>query len=793
MRPLRLELEGFTSFRERTEIDLEDSDYFVLVGDTGAGKSSIIDAVCFALYGCVPRYDDRRVVAPVVTQGYLEAKVRLDFALADKTYTAVRVVRRQGRGATTKEARLECGGEVLAGNADELTEEVTKLLGLSFDHFIKCIVLPQGEFARFLHDKPAERQDMVVKLLNLGIYERMRASAQALAAKLKAKVELNESRLANDFGEATRRALADAQVRVRDLEQLNEKVLQAAPRLRALEEEQARARSEVADAEQWIGVLAALSVPQEVARLADDLRHAEKLASEARTQATEVGKSLAAAEQTLVRLPPRVPLDAARRGHSRREELIERKGELERAEREARSTERRARAAREERARELGDAVAAWDEARARHAAEHLAAGLKAGESCPVCLQEVRALKARPPPADLERNEAAVARAQELLAEGDKLMARAGEELAANGARAEEVRGHLAALEAELVDHRDAAAVERALSEIDAAETRVRETLSAFTRTQEASEEAAAVLGALGDREQGLWRELDARRDALAVLAPPPVGREDLGIDWRALKTWAEEQVVMQEKRAEKAAARVSDLEAARALLSSEIGTAIAACGLDAKDDPHTTVSAALAHSRAERDRISNALEEARRLKEETGSLRTEHEVSHNLAHHLSARGFEKWIVNEALQRLVVGASDILKQLSEGRYSVTIDDHGNFLVIDHDNTDERRSARTLSGGETFLASLGLALALSEELKTLAADGAARLEAIFLDEGFGALDPQTLETVAATMENLATTGRMVGIVTHVRELADRVPLQFRVHKDGHTSRVEKVPS
>jgi len=140
---------------------------------------------------------------------------------------------------------------------------------------------------------------------------------------------------------------------------------------------------------------------------------------------------------------------------------------------------------------------------------------------------------------------------------------------------------------------------------------------------------------------------------------------------------------------------------------------------------------------------------------------------------------------------LVEGATAILEQLSDGQYALTIDDGGAFQVIDRHNADETRSAKTLSGGETFLASLALALALSDQLADLASEGAASLEAIFLDEGFGTLDPETLDTVAATVENLAEDGRMVGIVTHVRELAERVPVQYRVRKDLRTSTVEQV--
>ncbi len=108
MRPLELEVEGFTAFRERTTVDFRDAELFALSGPTGAGKSSVIDAITFALYGSVARYGDRRLVSPLISQGKVEARVRLDFAVGDERYRVARVVRATGaKGATTKEARLE--------------------------------------------------------------------------------------------------------------------------------------------------------------------------------------------------------------------------------------------------------------------------------------------------------------------------------------------------------------------------------------------------------------------------------------------------------------------------------------------------------------------------------------------------------------------------------------------------------------------------------------------------------------------------------------------------------------
>jgi exonuclease SbcC len=96
----------------------------------------------------------------------------------------------------------------------------------------------------------------------------------------------------------------------------------------------------------------------------------------------------------------------------------------------------------------------------------------------------------------------------------------------------------------------------------------------------------------------------------------------------------------------------------------------------------------------------------------------------------------------------------------------------------------------LSGGETFQASLALALALADHLGGLSAAGSAGLDAIFLDEGFGTLDTEALDTVAATIEALGGTGRMIGVVTHVAALAERVPVRYVVRKGPDTATVHR---
>jgi exonuclease SbcC len=128
---------------------------------------------------------------------------------------------------------------------------------------------------------------------------------------------------------------------------------------------------------------------------------------------------------------------------------------------------------------------------------------------------------------------------------------------------------------------------------------------------------------------------------------------------------------------------------------------------------------------------------------------------------------------------LVAGANELLGQLSGGGYSLYSDESGSFSIVDHRNADEMRSVATLSGGETFLVSLALALSLAE---TLAAKGGAGLDAIILDEGFGTLDDDSLDTVATVLEELTGRGLMVGVITHVKELAARAAVRYEVSRE-----------
>ncbi len=283
-------------------------------------------------------------------------------------------------------------------------------------------------------------------------------------------------------------------------------------------------------------------------------------------------------------------------------------------------------------------------------------------------------------------------------------------------------------------------------------------------------------------------RAFSDQRDAVAALSPPSAG-SSLAVDWATLEAWANEQlIVIGQKRDEVGAAGRRLADDKKALLD-ELAVGAAPLGIGT-DDLRSELVRAATSAEATLDRLRERLSEKQALVAQAAELVEERQVNEQLGRLLSATGFERWLLSEALEDLVERATGRLFELSNGQFSLAAHDTS-FAIVDHRNANQERDVRTLSGGETFLASLALALALSDSIAELAPVDSPRLGSMFLDEGFGTLDPETLDLVAGAIEELSASGRLVGIVTHIEALAERMPVRFEVRKGPVTSTVEKV--
>lgn len=806
MRPERIVMEGFGTFRERTEVDFDGVELFALTGNTGAGKSTIIDAMVFALYGAIPRLEDRGAVAPAISQDKVEAKVQLDFSVGGERYTAVRVVREvvtkakkttaEGlRTATTKEARLERrvdgDPEVIAGTADELTAEVERLLGLTFEHFTTCVVLPQGQFARFLHHKPRHRQDLLVELLDLGVYAEMASLARVRQKAAQQQLTFLGNEL-EGLGFATAEALVEQRARVATLEALLQTIDDVQPRL----DENAKlidaGRQQLAEAKDCVQRLAVVKQPKGVDKLAGASIDAAAVLDRATKQLVEATTAVDKAESARDELGDRSTFELARRDHAEvaglRERVTNGRATVAKTER---TLDAARRAADETRATH-DKAVAALDAARLANRAADLADHLVSGEPCPVCGNQVHEVPTHDAPA-LKKAEKAEQKARANVESANEKVADASSKHERGVTLLAELETAVDALEQRLAEAGPVDDLTGRLEAIDRADAALKAAKATERQARRAVADAETEKQQADARAADAWTAFDAARDRVALLEPPATNRSDLLAAWKPLVEWAAEEMTRFRSEQATIEAEISSFEQQQASMLGTIAEACATAGVEPKRRPARDVTVeALADAKADVDSVVAAIDRRGALDEQIAAQNVVEAVSGRLARELSANGFEKWVLDEALQRLVDAATAILFELSGGAYSLLLDaKSGNFSVRDHKNAEALRSARTLSGGETFLASLALALSLADQVAEMAAGGAVRLESIFLDEGFGTLDPDTLDTVATAIEELGSRGRMVGLVSHVRELADRMPVRYVVEKGPSTSTVSRV--
>lgn len=170
------------------------------------------------------------------------------------------------------------------------------------------------------------------------------------------------------------------------------------------------------------------------------------------------------------------------------------------------------------------------------------------------------------------------------------------------------------------------------------------------------------------------------------------------------------------------------------------------------------------------------------KLEEQKELLKKKKELEHKLAlltdldKLFKGKKFVEFVAANKLKYISIEASKRLKEITHENYGLEVDENGRFMIRDYKNGGARRDATTLSGGETFLASLALALALSAQIQL---KGTAPLELFFLDEGFGTLDEELLEVVMSSLERIHNEKLKVGIISHVEAIKNRVPVKLMI--------------
>lgn len=802
MRPLELTVQGFRSYRERQSFGFSERGLFGIVGPTGSGKSSILDAMIFALYGKAPNTSGG--TKQLIHSASDEATVELAFAVDDRAWQVTRVLRRKGSPPVV--LKRVADGETEEQGARAVSERIEELIGLDFDGFCSSVTLPQGEFDRFLTAPPAERTKVLKGIFRLERIDALRDLARTKKGETDGSLSVLAAQLASlpDDPEAL---IAELEGKISDAEEAASEIRKAlddeAQARKVLEEADQRREklgSEMKAIEGSIDETPKIGALEELATQEDSVRDAVEKATE---RVSSAGTTTAKAQERIDELTKEHPpetMQEARQALRDRERLHANLGELEGS---AKTLEQELKAAAaasgaatkkaSEAQADLAEARKAFEEAMHRNAAHGLRKDLQDGEVCPVCEQPVAKVPAAGKAPALEAARKAVAKEEKLYA----ALTQEAQEIARSATLAEErarstrereisTKEDLGSLEktlAELLGDRDKPAdiVARIEKDLKDAQDGLAKARKGLEEARRAEADAAEQKQTLDAQRLGFAQALIKVAERFSIDAPS--FDDDAGTLMGAAKRAADaaqERIEELTKELEGIDGVASDARSFLAGFQERFKLAKGETGQDAL----ARVQERLGSLRSDVKNATEAIETRKKIASENEKLLERKLFLEQLTADLTDSRFPAYLLRKQRRLLSSLGSEKLMGLT-GRYR--FDDDGEFQIVDVPN-DVARAPETLSGGETFLASLALALAMAE---AVSAQGG-RLDCFFLDEGFGSLDPASLDLALDGIEQLAIPGRLIGLISHVGGLQTRLDDLIVLEKeaDGST-RVEQT--
>ena len=903
MRPIRIEMSAFGPYAGKQTVEMDrlgTSGIYLITGDTGAGKTTIFDAIVFALYGTAS--SDRRS-GDMLRSRYAEpdtpTEVKLVFAYRNKEYEIRRNPTYQrpklrGEGMTQENASAELrlpGGEILT-RTGEVDEKIREILGMTRDQFMQIAMIAQGDFLKLLLAKTEERRKIFSSIFRTGRYAR-------LEERLK-----QEARQARKTYDDLVREIGFEQERARLPEGTDRSGLRDEEYLQAIEKfrDEAGIRLEEGGKKQELlrGELDALA-----ARIlaAEEQEKRKKALEETRQQQTKLQAAAEQRKQELEAARSREPEAKEKEArlhveqdrlqqYDRLEELKQQKTEAEKKqvsdeaarkkleegrkaltqqiqdcrqkikEKEALAGKAAALSGEKERLRSQGaeynelktlleayeEASEKWNRAAAIYQAACgkeqefgesyrrqyraflddqagiLAAELAENQPCPVCGSLHHPLPAVK--TDDAPTRETVEQSQKRWEESKTAMDEAGRKAAALRGTRDSSLQHMeekakglnmptepASLKETLMEEQkrfrskwkevtEALAASEAAAE---AKVVLEEKLETLQKKQEEDEEAYRKLELESARLQEQIENLSANYSELKETLPYP-DRESAGKAASLLDREIREirEAVQSAEENEKAAAgRIQEAEGQMDELQKQIRegeSAESMTSAELQENQKKKKGEQLRlQAEAKEDNLiwetnSAAAGSIRKLSGEREQAARKYSMLQNLADtangNLSGKQriqLETYVQQQLFDRILVRANTRFRVMSGGQYDLVRrkeyqknQQSGLDLdVVDHYN-GTTRSVSTLSGGESFMASLSLALGLSDEIQESA--GGVQLDALFVDEGFGSLDEETLDQAMKAIQTLAEDGgRIVGIISHVTELQNRIDRQLLVRK------------
>ncbi len=873
MKPIKLKMKAFGAYIEPTIIDFEnglgDEKIFLINGQTGAGKTTILDAITYALYGETSgKIRDVRDMRSKSVADNVPTEIEFKFALGNSIFRIEREIiyhPNKKDNKYEKRAVLFCDEKPIESKENAVKNRITELLGFNAEQFRQVVLLPQGEFKKFLSADANDRQEVLnvlfdstpykeiedalserakitaenVKVLEMqcdtlkkqlngadsqsvATVEENFASAQKKSAEFKKIYDNAQSELTNgkllisrftelkkansdlkseqiQFAESEKSfSLAQTEYKKRESEEIQRKELDK--KIIELKEIKS-ARDEL---ENKNSVLTAEKAKLEHAEKAFSIYDGRDKRYNARLEELKAEKAKLAGADVKFEQDKQI-LEKARKNSRILREIARLNAEL--------AMESEKLSAVNEK---LKSAQVELNRLQIVESAARLAAHLKEGEPCPVCGSlEHPAISenAIPTAGEIKNTEEKVNRLTKESTQQERTVA--------------QVKGRLFSQQKLLEDYvgvpkveiaqknldesqKKAAALEKCLQNLDKGDKCIKENRDALTKATNEKNSATATVAKL----EGVILEAKKKFPEKYLENPEDLD-EDLALAEKNFKNLDEAW-----KNADKNYHDADKIKSARklALNTAEKTFNEIKMELDGKNPPEIDIleqkstesrqnyDAALAEKAklenilntlkkfsTDLDKTQKKLDEAKKIADmwrrlsdvanATGKGESELKIS-----------FQRYYLSTMFKDVVDEANNRLKKMSNGRYLFQMKDAGKTkaqkaglnLEIFDEYSGAFRPVETLSGGESFLASLSLALGLASVVRNKA--GGIKLDTIFIDEGFGSLDNETLDFAISTIMEQSG-GRLVGIISHIEELKSQIPVRLEVTKKKTGSTAE----
>lgn len=867
MIPIELELEAFGPYAECTQISFEqfeENGLFLICGDTGSGKTTIFDAIAFALYDTASG-ETRKM--ETLHSDYVETKkssrVRLLFSHKGKRYQVIRSF----NGKRKNEAVLEeAEKEVLTGRK-AVNERLKEILGLDYQQFKQISMIAQGEFLNLLLAKSEVRSEIFRKVFDTGFYKRLAEVLKSKAGTLREEEKLRKERecqllsglgeeFEKKFGEKDKDWQIPAEVETA-LEEKIDLLREEEKRQKEAERKEETNKEEILKAwEQIKNINRDLQQLEQLREILKKERERKQEFAQKEKELEQIKKSVLYVKPILVKYEEKKA--ALEKENIRYQEICERQkeqkqntGRLKKEQKEAEQNERKyekiqcletecleleekekkltalcklqkqKEALQEQLKAEIKEAKQAVLEYETEKEkffcaqAGILAQSLKEGIPCPVCgsvshphpavvLEEVLSQEElKEKEQDKKRLEEKRQKTLQDFLQLEKEVEKSTKEVSVNPDFFwKEVHAKL-----------EQTGQKRNQKEIKIRELKQnvkREVRDSETIQKEWIENLEKEAGILKEKEicKEQIEALKAEKKACQIKLRATVKEQNFKSEKEA-RLFCEKQeklLILEQETADykktlhKLLGQIKILE--ETLLGKKKQSE------EEKQKKFEQTEQNLEKIRLELREIykrisfyEKTLEQLKKLWEESEKTRKERLALLSLSDTASGTlagkpkvSFERYVQSAYFKQIVVEANQRLEQMTNGRYELLVEETGtnkksqsglDLQVYDY-HTGKVRSVRSLSGGESFQAALSLALGVSGVISQFA--GGIRIETLFIDEGFGSLDEQSLELAVKTLRELSSQGCMIGIISHVKELKEQIFYKIEVKKGQKGSQI-----